>query len=255
MENLESKLLIQSIIRGVDVFQCFKDDNTEMGIKEISGIVNLSESTVYRILSTLEYRGILIQNKKNKKYRLGLSLLKTVNRMNNFKSWSMEANNCMMELQREFNETVNLAVRDEDNAIYINSIGSSHVLRPNLEIGSKYPCHCSGLGKCLLMDFPENKLKMLLKFPLKKFTDKTIVNMDALMKNLKKGRENGYILDYEEFQIGLVCISAPIRAFGNKIVAAISVSIPTVRVNDKICTKIKDKVVKTAREISMKLEN
>ena len=89
MVNSESKLFIQSIIRGIDVFQCFKADSTEMGIKEISGIVSLSESTVYRILNTLEYRGILIQNKKNKKYRLGLNLLKTVNKMNNFKNWSM----------------------------------------------------------------------------------------------------------------------------------------------------------------------
>lgn len=54
MVNSESKLFIQSIIRGIDVFQCFKDDSTEMGIKEISGIVSLSESTVYRILNTLE---------------------------------------------------------------------------------------------------------------------------------------------------------------------------------------------------------
>jgi DNA-binding IclR family transcriptional regulator len=226
-----------------------------MGIKEISGIVSLSESTVYRILNTLEYRGILIQNKKNKKYRLGLNLLKTVNKMNNFKNWSMEANNYMLELLSKFNETVNLAVRDEDNAIYIDSINSSHVLRPSLEIGSKYPCHCTGLGKCLLMDFPENKLKKLLKFPLKGFTDNTIINLNVLMKDLKKGRKNGYILDYEEFQIGLVCISAPIRAFGNEIVAAISVSIPTVRFNDKICTAITDEVVKTAKKISMKLVN
>lgn len=254
MADLESKFLVQTIIRGLNVFECFKDDSVELGIKEISNIVNLSESTVYRIVVTLEYKGVLIQNPKSKKYRLGIGLLNTVDRVQNLTNWNKEAKYYMLELKNKFNETVNLAIRDEDKAVYIETIESSHVLRPIFRNWSKYPCHCSGLGKCLLLDFTENELKSLLQFPLKKYTDKTIVDIKSLMKNLEEARQQGYVLDDEEFQKGIICVSAPIRAFGNKILAAISLTMPTARFNNKTFDEIKKQVVNTAENISKTFE-
>lgn len=254
MSNKYKKSLSQTVVKAIDIFQCFQDDRDEKGIQEISKILDLPESTIYRLINTLEYEGILIQNKKTKKYRLGFKLLKLIEKLQNMDQWKNKAKKHMIDINKRFNETINLAIREKNKAVYIESVGSTHVLRPSMEIGAKYPIHCTGLGKCLLMDFSKEELVQVLELPLKKHTENTIVDLEELYENIKQGNQNGYIMDKEEFQKGIICTAAPIRGFGEKIVAALSITIPTVRYEEKETKKIKKNVIKTANKISEELD-
>ena len=114
------------------------------------------------------------------------------------------------------------------------------------------PSHIGGLGKSLLAFLPEDELNKIINGrELKKFTRNTITDPDKLKEVLKRVRESGYAIDNEEFEIGLTCVGVPIKDFSNKVVAAISISGPTLRMNKEMMPHY----VKLALEAGKKISN
>jgi DNA-binding IclR family transcriptional regulator len=250
MGNKDFSILIQTLVKGLDVLECFTSDVDEKGIKEISESIDIPESSVHRILQTLEYKGLVIQNEENKKYRLGLKLLVYARKATNMLEWKEKAKYWMKELNKQCGETVNLAIRDEENIVYIDKVDSSHLLRPNFVIGHYYPSHCTSLGRMLLSDTGIQNLDALIEGSVKKYSADTDYDIERIKQEVYKARERGYALDDEEFQPGLRCVAAPIKAFGGKVIAAISITSPTVRLDDKKYSQLTCLVVETAARIS-----
>jgi len=149
---------IQTLVKGLNVLESFENDSDEKGIQDVSNIIDLPESTIHRILNTLEYKGYVIQNLETKKYRLTLKFLRIAGKITNMIQWKERAKIWMIELNKKCNETVNLTIREGDKPVYIDKVGSTQVLRPNFAIGTLYPTYCTALGKVLLMDLPEETL-------------------------------------------------------------------------------------------------
>ncbi len=248
LEQNGNKFIIQSLAKGITILDCFKSDIEEYGITELAAMVDLPESTVQRIINTLEYKGYIFQNPSTRKYRLSLKMLRFCHSTKNMNIWIENIKTHTTYLYRECKETVNLAIRDEDSMIYIAKVESEHLLRPNFILGAHYPLYCTGLGKCLLSDFPEEKLASLFPKPLKKLTPKTKANLKDIINDLRKVKSDGYIIDDEEFQLGLYCISAPIYGF-NKVIASLSVSMPKARFNGNMEHLIK-LIIETSNNIS-----
>jgi len=246
----DAKYFVQTLAKGLSVLNTFQSDQDEFGILELSEFNNLPQSTVQRIVNTLEIKGYLIQNPSSKKYRLSLKLLILENKIGTMKIWLEKTKAHMINLNKKCGETVNLAVRSENTLIYLDKVDSSHMLRPNFIVGDKYPLHCTGLGRCLISDLEEDRINLLLGGTLEKLTPKTKVTLSDLKEDLKKIKDDGYLLDDEEFNLGLTCIAAPIYAFGNKVIAAISVSLPKVRFDSEINQKLVQWIKETANIIS-----
>jgi IclR family KDG regulon transcriptional repressor len=246
----DAKYFVQTLAKGLSVLNTFKSDKDEFGILELSEFNHLPQSTVQRIVNTLEIKGYLIQNPISKKYRLSLKLLILENKIGTLKLWLDKTKQHMVNLNKKCGETVNLAIRSENSLIYLDKVDSSHMLRPNFIVGDRYPLHCTGLGRCLLSDLEEENINLLLKGTLEKLTPKTKTTLPEIREDLNQIRINGYFFDDEEFNLGLACIAAPIYAFGNKVIAAISVSMPKVRFNSEISTQLVEWTKETANIIS-----
>ncbi|MEW6622662.1 MAG: IclR family transcriptional regulator [Bacillota bacterium] len=231
MDFTEGKCLIQSLAKGLSILECFISDLDEYGITELSEKTSLPESTVQRIINTLEFKGYLFQNPLSKKYRLSLKLLNVCSKSKNMNLWIERSKKHMVLLNERCGETVNLAIRDDNNLVYLDKVDSKHLLRPNFVVGEHYPLYCTAIGRCLLSDFAEEKLKCLFPEGLQKMTPSTKDKLEDVIKDLAFIKEKGYTIDDEEFQLGLLCIGVPIKAFGGRVVAALSMSMPKVRVN------------------------
>ncbi|CUS95312.1 IclR family transcriptional regulator [Candidatus Kryptonium thompsonii] len=124
------------------------------------------------------------------------------------------------------------------------------------EVGKRLPAHCTGLGKAMLAFLPESDVKRIIKEKgLKKFTKNTITNKKDLFEELKKIRECGYAIDNEEIEDGLRCIAAPIFNGDGEVIAAVSISGPSSRINETTYEEYSKHVIKTARLISEELKN
>ena len=122
-------------------------------------------------------------------------------------------------------------------------------------LGARIPTHCSALGKAMLAFLPEERLVSIVKDKgLPRRTENTITDYEELKKHLQLIREQGYAFDDEENEKGVRCVGAPIRDQNGKVNAAISISVPSIRIRtDILLTTLKDQVAETAMKISQKL--
>lgn len=255
MERDGFKPKVQALSKGLDILECFANAKDQIGIMEISERLDLPESTVYRMVSTLDDKGYLVQNLETKKYKLGLHLLK-INEKGVELNEEMEIiTNYMTELNEKFNETTNFAIRVNDKAVYLKKIDSKHLLRPAFTGRDIYPCYCTSLGKSLVLDMTKKEINEIFSSKFEKITEKTILTKEDLIEDLLISKERGYTIDDEEFNLGVRCFSVPVRAssLGGRIIGAVSMPVPTIRLDKNREEEIKEALLDVADRIKKSL--
>jgi len=122
-------------------------------------------------------------------------------------------------------------------------------------VGSRLPAYCTAAGKVQIAYMSDEELENFLPTKeLKRFTNNTITDRDVLKKELKVIVEQGYAIDNEELDIGVKCVSAPIRDYTRRIIGAVSISGPSMRfLDDRVEKELIPLVMKASKEISSKL--
>ncbi len=151
-------------------------------------------------------------------------------------------------------ETVNVAIRNGNEAVLIGQLECKSMVRMCAPLGSRLPLHASGAGKALLYPLAEEELmSIILQTGLQQFTPTTLVDMPTLLKDLEQARELGYTVDKEEHVVGLNCIASAIYDDVGSVVAAISISGPSSRLTEDRFVSQGELVRDTARDISTAL--
>ncbi|HVP19261.1 MAG TPA: IclR family transcriptional regulator [Spirochaetia bacterium] len=222
-----------SIDVALNVLELFSAEKREIGITEMAWLLGKKVSTIHRTVTVLKNRGYIEQALQRGKYRLGLKTFELGCVYQNQSNVIREAMERLESLSRATNETINLAVLDQGmkEIAYIAKIDSPHVLKTDIQIGTKLLAHCTALGKVLLASLEEPVLDRLFppRIELPTYTPKSISSTDQLRRKLAEIRKDGYALDNEEFRKEVVCVAMPYRDMNRKVVAAISVTGPAFR--------------------------
>ncbi|MEA2022611.1 MAG: IclR family transcriptional regulator [Candidatus Caldatribacteriota bacterium] len=255
MENIKSnKGKLKSINKALDLLEFLSLSEQEVCITEINKKLRIGLSTVHRILTTLKSRGYVIQNLNTRKYRLGIKLFELGCVVQNTAQLVEIAKPYLRQLSKITNETANIAVLEDKEVIYLDTINSPEVLRTEIIAGTRTPAHCTALGKVMLAFISDWEFESLYKSdePLSTLTSKSISSLEELKKSLKKVKKQGYAVDMEEYKIGINCIGVPI--FGkNGVMAAISITGPASRFTIDEMEKVKGKLIIISKEISSQL--
>lgn len=220
------------------------------GLTEIANELNIHKSTVYRLLATLEYRGLVEQDSDTEKYRLGFGLAALAGSVTADLDIVRHSRGTCQRLSDETQETVTLEVLEGDEAVIIHqSIASSSVLGADWS-GSHTPLHCTASGKVLMAHMPSRRSNQLMRRSLQRMTDNTIVEPEKLREQFEKIRTQGYGYTVEELEIGLNAASAPIRTADGKVVGAVSISGPAFRLPPESIPEIGDLIVGASADIS-----
>lgn len=215
--------------------------------------LKMTRSNVHRLLSTLHEIGYI---EKSDDSRFGLSfkifmLASTIPRKNQL---SDIAHPYMVRLAEISQENVNLAIMYEEKVLYIDKIESSHYLKLDQPIGRTDPLHCTALGKVLLSGLTDRERETILKSAnLIRYTKNTITDPELLASVIQDVRKMGYAVDLEELSNGIHCIGAPIRDHRNKVISAISISAPAIRLTRQKIKELKTPLIETSTEISKKM--
>ena len=130
----------------------------------------------------------------------------------------------MDALVADFNETVNLAVLYDTEAVYVHQVEGRQLVRMFTHLGASAPLHCSGVGKALLAWRPEGDVRQKLgDGPYPAYTPRSITTLARLQQELGRVREQGYSVDDEERELGVRCVAVPVRDGAGAVVASISV--------------------------------
>lgn len=255
-EDLNNSNLVQSVERALDILDCLSKYPKGCGIGELSKSLNLSKSTIHRIISTLKYKEYVIQNKENDKYQLGIKVLGLSSSITNNMDLISIARPYIHEFANKVDEVIHLCIPDESfsNIIYVDKVSAENTSR-NITmssiIGKNAPIYCTASGKLLLSQFSDDKIRELLKnTEFIKYTENTITDIDLLLEEIDQVRKNSYALDNIEYDTGVICIAAPIFDKNNKIVAATSLSSLTIFNNMDDLLKYKIEFINIAKSIS-----
>lgn len=238
----------KSILKTLSILEQYSKAD-ELGIKELSENTGIPASTVQRIVNTLVMKQYLVQNPHTLKYQLGIAFFNISSRYSNSRDWVEVAKGHMEEQVEKTQETVNLAILQGNSVIYLTKVDSPHILRPNFTVGTAYPALNTALGRCLLAYQPWEKTERMIK--LQENFNKDI---DTFHKMLEEVEKNGYATEDEEFQPGLFCIAVPVWDANDRVVAAISTSIPKIRLDENNKENIIRMMQSTATQISLDLK-
>lgn len=225
----ENKDLNLSVIKAFKLLDMYLNDKEEWGVRELAKKTGYNKTTTYRLLSTLESLDI-VQKNGDDKYILGLKLFELGHSVSVHKSLRHYSRKPLELIAEDITETVHFGVLRNNEVLYLNKAESPLGLKVSTQIGSSQKAYCTAIGKVLLAFSSEDQISEYLKqVRLKAFTSNTITRSDDLLKALKLIREQGYALDMEELELGLICIAIPVFNKNKKVVAAISVSGPSSR--------------------------
>jgi len=251
----KSEYIIQAVDHALDLLEQFHDEVDELGVTELSKRLKLHKNNVFRLLATLESRGYIEQNKVTENYRLGLKTLQLGQTFIRQMGLLRQARPVLEGLVEQCNETSYVAILKDLHIVYLDVVETSMTVRVVPRVGARLPAYCTAAGKVQLAFMTDEELDNY--FPsreLKGYTPNTITDRDALKKHLQLVAERGYAIDNEELDLGVRCVSAPIRDYTRRIVGAVSVSGPSMRFSDERLEKeLIPLVVKAGEEISTKL--
>jgi len=255
--NQINKEKIKSINKGLDVLEFLSANDGEIGIVEISNQLNMGLSTVHRILATLKSRNYIIQNPKTAKYRLGIKLFELGCEVQSTKNLIKMVRPYLRELSRITNETANLAILEDKEVIYLDTIESSETLRTEIRQGTRTPAHCTALGKCLLAFLTDSDFEQLYRKDeqITSLTPQSISSWSELKRELNKVKEQGYALDLEEYKIGIHCVGVPIFNGKREAIATISITGPASRFTGEKMEEAKNQLVIVSKDISKAFYN
>jgi IclR family KDG regulon transcriptional repressor len=220
---------------------------------ELINQLGFPRSNLYRLLETLKELGY-VDKGDGKTYHLTYKIFMLGSSVLNINQLTFIARPYMAHLEEVSQENVNLAIMYENKVLYIDKIESKHYLKLDQPIGKTDPLHCTALGKVLLSGLNEFELEVFLRSKnLVAYTKNTITDPEVLAGVVRNIRKQGYAIDFEELSEGIHCIGAPIRDHTNKVIAAISISGPTVRLTKQKMEQLKVPLIETAAEISKKM--
>ncbi len=228
----------------------------ELGVTDLAERAGMHKSTVYRFLNALKDLGYVHQNGSNDKYSLTLKLFELGSSvLSRMELWE-QAHPIMELLAEQTRETVHLAVLDEGRLVYLGKFESTQALRVTMSsrVGQSAPVYCTGVGKLLLAHAPPEQVERILgREELRRFTAQTITDRAKLAGELENIRRRGFALDDEEHEVGVRCVAAPVRNNQGTTIAALSISLPSVRLPDGEIPRYRELVTKAAEEISRKI--
>jgi PcaR/PcaU/PobR family beta-ketoadipate pathway transcriptional regulator len=247
--------LLRSLSRGLSLLSRMSESASPPTLTEISRQMNLSKTTVQRMTKTLQRLGYICYVPESKRFTLGtkaLSLGFSVMRGLDLRKIALPF---LRKTSIEVGESVNLAILEGTQIVYVERIKTEQLLNINVDVGSRFPLHCTSMGKAILAFMPKEQLDQLMNgMDFTPHTIHTIKSKMALMKELEQVRRRGFAVNDEELSIGLGSVAAPVRNFSGDVIAAVNIAVPLIRVSLKrLQSLLGRKVMETANNISSSL--
>ncbi len=241
---------VQSVERTLDIVEALAVNRTGIGVTELSKGLNLHKSTVHRLLTTLMVRKYVEQDSESGKYRLSVKLFELGNAVLSKLNMRSHALPFLRELRDRTRETVQLSIVDQNEVLYIDVLESPEKIGVKAAIGERAPLYCTSPGKIWLAGLPDDRFNEVLRgIDFKSHTPATITSLDRLKDEVAKARETGVARDLGEYDEDLRGMASAIKNYRGRIIACISLAVPSSRYQEGAFNDLAKVVKETADKI------
>lgn len=250
--------LVPAVTRALDILELFLDGDGTLSAPEITRRLGLPRTTVHELVTTLAARSYLVPVPGQPgRYRLGVRTYQLGSRYAEQLDLAAEGQQVARKVAETCDETVHVAILDGADVIYIAKVDSTHAVRMVSAAGRRLPAHCTSVGKMLLASLPREELDARLPGPddepLRAMTENSITSPAELREALAEIRARGIAVEERESNPDVSCVAAPVRDGTGRVVAALSISVPTIRWSEERRTELEALAAEGAADLSARL--
>jgi DNA-binding IclR family transcriptional regulator len=230
---------VKSADRVLQVFDLLATEPAGLSFTEICSRLSLPKSSAYTLLSTLVASQYLTLDDSTRRYAVGLRLWEAGQAYLPVTGLEQAAMPYLQKASDAVNETAQLAILDGADNVYIAKVDAKQQLALASRVGGRLPAYSTGIGKALLSCLTDEQVRARLHgIRFIRFTDRSITSMKGLLAELRLVRERGYAMDNGEYTAGVRCVAMPILDRSAAVCAAMSISVPEVRMSEPLHEKI-----------------
>lgn len=239
--------------KAVEVIKVIVKEDRPMGTTDIARSLSLSKSTTFGILKSLEEEGILVKDPLTKKFSTGNTLFELAKKIVRSTDVAVAARPYLARLMEAVDETVFLAIREEDTVRVVDVLETRKDFKISSQIGTRIDITAGVVGKIFLSSMDNKEaVELLSKKGLRRHTENSIVDLDRYLEEIEKTRLQGYAVDLEEYLKGMTAVAALIYSGHFPIAAVWVVGFTTSMSEDKLPHVISS-LKTTAEQISTRL--
>lgn len=238
MDKQENAICHRSTMRVLEIIEFISSNTEGYTLTQLSTLLSAPKSSLWPIVQTLYKNKYLSQNHDTNKYRLGLMSFKIGQRYLEQINIMDIVREEMVSLTNQCSETSYFGILANGYSHYLVKVDSPEPIRMFASAGKQLPAYSTGLGKALLSGCTHDELAGMYSDGLAPVTDHTILDLDALERQLEQVRSEGFAYESEESTLQIRCIAVPIKK-GEKVIAGLSVAMPLFRYSEEKSVKIK----------------
>jgi IclR family KDG regulon transcriptional repressor len=243
----------RTVERALDILLCFSRNEPVLTLTQIAERVELHKSTVHRLLATLENKRFVQRDEGNGSYRLGIRMIELCFSALKKSNLIEQALPYMHRLSAEHRETVDLAILEGADVVYLQVIESPLRMKIAAAPGEHLPAFCTATGKAFLAYLSEAEVKRIFKQGVQKYTEHTNLSFSALTEDLRVTRERGYAISAEEYEDSINSVAAPILDLHQHPIAAIAMVGPAFRLSSERMVELGQAVKETTNAIAQEI--
>lgn len=205
--------------------------NSGLTLTDICNTLKIPKSSAYVLLNTFVNVRYMKKDKKTGLYTIDIGVFELGTRFTDNNEFYRNAREILENIVSKVDETAHLAVLEDTNAVYVCKHESSKTVRMVSSVGKRLPAHASAIGKALLSGYTDKQIRAMYDGKtLERFTKHTVTDIEKLLEQINRVRQEGVAFESEESTPGVECIAVPIKSrFSGCIEAAVSISVPTIR--------------------------
>lgn len=252
----EDRYTVPALARGLQLMMQFSREERELTGAELSRRLDLPRASVFRMLYTLEQGGFVERAEDGVSYKLGLAVLRLGFELLASMELTEHGRPVIEALRDRTGYSSHVVVRDLREVVFIAKAAGRNAMFHSIQVGARLPAHATVLGRILLSDLDMAALSQLYpETPLPAFTPKTPTTLAELKALIDQDRAKGYGISMGGYETGISTIAAPVFNDRGAVAAALSISVPSARIDEAVLPPLVEAVQDAAAQLSERISH
>ncbi len=213
---------VQAVIKAIELLEVLSSEHEHATVPHLASRLNLSRNKIFRLVATLEAKGLVERNEENNSFHLGIQAFEMAQHILKSASLIRMAHPIMEELARKLDEAVYITVANNDEVLFLDMVDSLQQVKAVDMVGKRFPFFTNAAGKVIKsLSSPD--------FLTRGRRRRDIPDLEALEIELQEIRRRGVAVDFNGLGEGVCAVAVAIRDYAGKVVCALTLLAPSFR--------------------------
>jgi DNA-binding IclR family transcriptional regulator len=221
----DERYLVPALVRGFNVLRTLSERRASLTLSEVATALDVTRSSAFRLLYTLEHLGYVESDPATKSYRLGPQVLSLGYGYLASRYLVEVAMPHLVRMRDRTGWSAHLGELQGRDVVYLARVPTRRSVASNIHVGTRLPARATTMGRILLSALPEDEVRALFASERTAALDgQPVADVEGLIRQLRTDRANGVVVQNSGYEPGVASVAAPVFDMSSRLVAAINIS-------------------------------